>query len=656
MSLSIFLRDNDEPIPFQDVDVANVEAAHRAFEQRIEALRQEICSADAHDLEQGLIRRDDLNNEIDSLLSPVYLMKETHPDAAVREASHKAVEAMFATLNGLKLDEELYQSLETLAKANPELGGLPRRYLDKSLDDYRRNGFRLSAEKRQELKALDDKLSQLELAFQKHIAEDQQAYFFTDAELKGLPEDFLQAHRQEDGRYRVTTAYPSYMPIMKFAEVESVRKQMYTAYLNRAKEKNAPLLVDIIKLRHQRAELLGYQSHAHIQLEDKMAKDPATVWQFIQDLANRLPEKAKQDYAMLEECAKLKVLNSWDRMFYARLYVEKHYDIDEQVLKQYFSLDNVLEGIFDVCSQLFGIQISRKTSLPVWHEAVQAYEVFDSGTLIGRFYLDLFPRPNKYNHAACFGIRPGKRIKGRYQIPESALVCNFTPPSESRPSLLTHREVETMFHEFGHLLHQQLTTSPLSCFAGTSVARDFVEMPSQIMEHWAWEAQSLRRYAKHWQTGETIPEPLLEKLLATRHFNSGIDTQQQLFYGALDMTLHDGWLPNSAEEITEKVSTLQREYTLFEAVPDTCFQAGFGHLMGYSAGYYGYLWSRVFADDMFSKFKGDQLFSREVGQELRTKVMATGDTVDADEIVRDFLGREPSMDPFLEELGLAPTS
>jgi thimet oligopeptidase len=650
------MRSTDRPISFDRLTVLEVEQDHHFFKQRLEVLKQDICTAPPEDTHRSLIQRDDLNNEIESILSPLYLMKETHPDKDVRAACHKTVQEMLSDLNGLKLDEDLYRSLENFGRANVQLDEVSRRFFDKTMDDYLRNGFRLSSEERQRLKILEDQLIELELLFQKNIAEDEREMFFQAEELAGLPEDFLQAHRQDDGRYRITTAYPSYMPVMKFADSEAVRREVYTAYLNRAKGKNGSLLVKIIKLRDERAKLLGFNSHAHIQLEDKMAKTPQKVWEFIRELSQRLPEKAQQDYEMLKTLVQEEEVKSSNRIYLARLYTEKHFKIDEQKLKQYFSLENVLKGLFELCQSLFGIEIKLTPSLPVWHESVHAYEIFENGIYLGRFYLDLFPRSNKYNHAACFGIRPGKSLGDRYQTPESALVCNFTPPTDEQPSLLTHREVETMFHEFGHLLHQQLTTSPLSSFSGTSVARDFVEMPSQIMEHWTWEVESLRRFARHWKTEEVIPEDLLNRLIASRHFNSGIDTQQQLFYGALDMTLHDGWLPKNEAAITAKVAELQKQYTLFEAVPGTCFQAGFGHLMGYSAGYYGYLWSRVFADDMFSRFKGEHLFDAKVGHALRKIVLAAGDTVEADQIVRDFLGREPSIDPFLEGLGLAVSS
>ena len=309
--------------------------------------------------------------------------------------------------------------------------------------------------------------------------------------------------------------------------------------------------------------------------------------------------------------------------------------------------------------QLYGVDIEEKPTLPVWHEDVRAYEVSENGKRIGLFYLDFFPRDNKYSHAACFDIQSGKQLlEGSYATPYSALVCNFTPPSGDRPSLLTHRDVETLFHEFGHLMHQLLTTSPYAAFSGTSVMRDFVEMPSQIMEHWAWQPEALKQFSHHWQTGESLPDELIEKLIATKHLNSGLDAQQQMFYGVLDMTLHDRFDAdaNDGGNITELVAQLQNEYTLFPAVEGSHFEASFGHLVGYAAGYYGYLWSRVYADDMFSKFEEDGIFDLQTGTALRRAVLAKGNTEEPMDLIREFLGREPNMNAFLHHLGVHETT
>jgi len=282
---------------------------------------------------------------------------------------------------------------------------------------------------------------------------------------------------------------------------------------------------------------------------------------------------------------------------------------------------------------------------------VRGFEIFDGDRLIGRFYLDLFPRPNKYNHAACFGLRSGRLHGTGYQLPEAALVCNFPRPTAEKTSLLPHGEVETLFHEFGHLLHHMLTNAPLATFAGTSVVRDFVEMPSQIMEHWAWEKEALQRFAVHYLSGDPIPDDLVARMLAVKQLNSGIDVQQQLLYAAIDMTFHDGFESASAKDTTSLVQHLSERYTLFPLPEGTCLQASFGHLIGYAAGYYGYLWSRVFADDLYSVFKRDGIFSAETGRRFR-QVLAAGGGVDPMVLIEDFLGRAPNMDAFLAELGL----
>ena len=323
------------------------------------------------------------------------------------------------------------------------------------------------------------------------------------------------------------------------------------------------------------------------------------------------------------------------------------------MVKGYFSLDRVLAGIFELAQTLYGIRITPQSETPVWHPEVRAYDVVDEDNrFIARFYLDLHPRSNKYSHAACFGLRSGRQLEDGYQKPEAALVCNFPAPAEDKPSLLTHREVETLFHESGHLMHHLLTRASIAGFSGTSVSQDFVEMPSQIFENWVWEKEALKRFGVHYQTGETVPDALIEKMLATRHMNSGIDTQQQLFYATLDMSYHDGFLPEDAEATTRMLHKIQAEYTLFNTVEGTHMQASFGHLIGYSAAYYGYLWSRVYADDMFSVFKENGIFDGDTGRRFRDQVLARGDSEDPMVLIENFLGRKPGMDAFLANLGI----
>lgn len=639
------------PLAFDQVNVDVVNDAVQSVMAACREHREAILSSASDDVQNRLIRVDDLGACLDLVLSPIYLLKEVHPDKEIREACQKGVETLINFDTELDLDEELYASLKEFSEQQVSLSPVEQRFLKKRMDAYLRNGFQLDNEKREELKKLDERINQKQLLFERHIAEGNETLNFREEEMAGLPEHYRNEHRQDDGSYKVTTSYPDYVPFMKYAKNEAARRRFYMIYINRAKATNIDLLDEIIKLRVERSKLLGFDSFAAYQLEDKMAGSADQVWGFIKDLSERIKEKSQGDYQHLVQAIGKESVASWDKAYATQLYKASSFKLNEEEVKPYFSLDRVLEGLFDLSQQLFSVTI-KEVTLPVWEDSVRSFEVEDeAGEHVGRFYLDLYPRDNKYSHAACFSLRTGKLDGDQYHRPDAVLVCNFPKPTATRPSLLSHDDVETMFHEFGHLLHQLLTTSPLWSFAGTNVARDFVEMPSQILENWVWEKEALKRFARHHETNEPIPDELIDRMLAVKHLNSGVDSQQQLLYAALDMTYHDGFLPEDSGHTTRIYQELVSDYTLFAPVPGAHMQASFGHLIGYAAGYYGYLWSKVYALDMFSRFKKEGIYSAKVGAEYR-KVLAAGNTVEPMALMEDFLGRSPGMDAFLEFLGV----
>jgi thimet oligopeptidase len=381
------------------------------------------------------------------------------------------------------------------------------------------------------------------------------------------------------------------------------------------------------------------------------------------DEKKALKQKARQEYNE-QLTAKRQHLNddsiteihSWQKSFYKNWVERENYSVDQSIVKTYFPLESVLAGLFQITQNLFGVEYVHVDNASVWHPDVKMYEVHDNGKRIGIFYLDLHPRPNKYTHAACFGIISGKAWPQGYQIPVASLVCNFPEPTESKPALMSHDQVETFFHEFGHVLHNMLTTTELSGFSGTSVARDFVEAPSQIFENWVWNYESLKLFAKHYKTGEVLPRELYNNMLRAKNVNSGNNTLQQIFYGLIDMTLHDGFDPEGDLTTTDVVKKLQKEVTLYKFINGTNFQAAFGHLTGYAAGYYGYLWSQIYAQDMFSVFEKNGIMDPATGKRYRDIILAKGGSVDALELVKEFLQREPNQDAFLRSLGLTETN
>lgn len=647
------LRSPHMPIDFEKMTPEIIQDAANSIKAQVASLREAILASDVRDKQMRLVGLDDLHNALFRVLYPIYMMNETHPDAAIRQACNQCVNDLMNFLTDLRMDEAMYKAVKDFAAQKVSLNAAEARYLDQVLRAYERNGFQLDKPQRDKLKKIDLQLNELEISFQKTISDCDDHLMVTERDLDGLSDDFKTSHREADGRYKITIQFPDYDAVMKNAANEDLRKRLYHLYLNRGRGKNLPLLQEILRLRQERSHLLGFDTFAQYTLAEVMAKHTQRVWDFIDELSAKVADKARTDYNQLADFAGCERLASWNKSYISTRFKAERFDLDEEEVKCYFSMNRTLRGLFDLAETLYGVVFRESSVTPVWHEDVRAFEIVENDKVVGRFYLDFFPRPNKYSHAACFGLQSGKSLDdGSYQTPEAALICNFPKPTATKPSLLSHRNVETLFHEFGHLMHHLLTRAPLAALAGTSVLRDFVEMPSQIMENWVWEKAALQSFAKHYETGEPIPDNLIDRMLAVRYFNSGIDTQQQLFYGALDMTYHDGFLPDSPEDTTRVLAKLQAKYTLFETTPDTAMQASFTHLMGYSAGYYGYLWSRVYADDMFSVFKRGGIFEPAVGQRFRQQILAKGDTEEPMDLIQRFLGRKPEMEAFLANLGV----
>ncbi len=385
-----------------------------------------------------------------------------------------------------------------------------------------------------------------------------------------LQEDYKNARRQEDGKYKIDLTYPSYIPFMKFSNSESARKKLYTLYNNRASAKNPEVLIKVLILRQQMAELLGFKTYAEYRTGDRMAKTPQTVWDFENNLVDKLKEKAQMDYDELLSVKRAKlgsdtinVIQPWESGYYNNILLKEKYELDQNLVKEYFEINNVIDGLFQITQHLFGVEYEEVKDPSVWHKDVRLFNVKQDGKIISRFYIDLHPRPNKYSHAACFPMIGSKETENGPQLPTATLVCNFPAPTADMPSLLPHGDVETFFHEFGHVLHSVLTKTKLSSQSGTSVSRDFVEAPSQIFENWTWNYESLKLFAKHYKTGEVLPKELFDKMLAAKNVGSGLAYTQQVYYGILDFTLHDKYDPTSSEPIVEVMKGLQNKITLY---------------------------------------------------------------------------------------------
>ncbi|RZK13100.1 MAG: oligopeptidase A, partial [Hymenobacter sp.] len=423
--------------------------------------------------------------------------------------------------NEVELDEKLYRAVKDYSKTKEALAltGPHRKFLTETVDDYERNGFALTPEKRQELQKLNDKIADLSLAFGANIAKDKSFLLVNETGLKGLPEDYIKSRPREGAAYRINVDGPAYGTFMKYAQSEPLRKQLYVLYNNRAAEANLPLLTQLLIERQQKAQLLGYKTYAAYQTSSRMAKNPETVWAFETKLVERVKVKSQQD---LDELLAVKrtylkdpsvqTIAPWETSFYNNLLMQNKYQLDAEKVKEYFEVNHVVNGLFQTTQQLFALKFTEAKNPSVWHPDARMFEVQRDGKLIGRFYIDLFPRDNKYSHAACFGVQSGRATAQGYQLPTAVLLCNFNAPTPGKPALMTHSQVVTFFHEFGHVMHNLLTTAELSSQSGTSVKRDFVEAPSQMLENWAWNYDALQTFAKHYQTGEVLPKPLYDKM------------------------------------------------------------------------------------------------------------------------------------------------
>ena len=592
-------------------------------------------------------------------------MESVSPDEAERDLGSRASKETGEFYIEFEQDERLFRALRAFLETNPRLEGEDARLAERLERDFRRAGMGLPQEKRERLLAVEKELNELEIEFRKNIRDDDTTLLLLPEELAGIPDSFLDTLPRSGGVVIARMDGPLIRRIFDQCEVEGTRQKASIA-LGRRAEPNLEVLEKLIGLRHEKANLLGYPTTGHYETEIRMAHDPEAVMRFYDDLVPKLRRKALLDFEELQQAKRehtgdpAAVLKSWDVSFYTSYLRRERYEVDDEEVRQYFPLEAVTNGLFSITQKIYGlryVEIDPARAVAagrrMWHPDVHLYEVRDAASdeLLGEFYVDLHPREGKYNHAAQFPLAMRKVWPdGSITRPLVALVCNFTKPTADRPALLSHDEVETYFHEFGHCLHSLLTEATCITFAGTQVARDFVEAPSQMFENWVWDAAVLQTFARRWDTREPFPAELLRGMLAARHLASGLTTEGQVFLGRMDMAFHSD--PDGVVDTSAVKDEVYRETRLFEPVEGSWSQASFGHLVGYQAGYYGYLWSLVFAQDMASVFRDEGFLEPAAGLRYRKAILSRGGTVDELDMVRRYLGREPRTDAFLEHLGL----
>ena len=574
--------------------------------------------------------------------------------------------------NDLLLNEALFARVKTVFDARKNLG-LNREQemlLEKQYKGFSRNGANLSEDKKTDLRKIDAQLSKLKLTFGENVLAETNAYemLITDeAELAGLPDGAKEAAAQtakenDKEGWMFTLQYPSYIPFMTYASNRELRKKLSLAFGARAFQDNAfnneKNVLDIANLRHQRAQLLGYESHAHFVLEERMAKTPQKVYDFSNELLEKAKPAAQKEFNELQAFAKeldgIDQLQKWDSAYYAEKLKQKLFSLDDEQLKPYFKLENVIQGVFTVAEKLFGLQFEADDSIDSYHSDVKTYQVRDAeGVLVAIFYADFHPRSGKRGGAWMTSYKPQQIKEGLNDRPHVSIVCNFTKPTASKPSLLTFNEVTTLFHEFGHALHGMLANTTYKGLSGTNVYWDFVELPSQVLENWCYEKETLQLFAHHYDTGELIPMELIAKIKESAAFHEGMQTLRQLSFGLLDMSWH-GADPSAIKNVKEFEKEAFKNTSLYPETPSTCMSTAFSHIFqgGYSAGYYSYKWAEVLDADAFAYFKEEGIFNKKVATKFKDYVLSQGGTQDPMELYVKFRGQKPNPDALLKRAGL----
>jgi thimet oligopeptidase len=552
--------------------------------------------------------------------------------------------------------EDVFNALNEYAARGEKLGEVEARLLEKTLLDFKRNGLGLEPRKKNKVKKLMKELIGLELQFSKNLREVNDALELAADELKGLPEDFkARLKKSEKGGYLVTMNYPDYVPFMDNADNGDARRRLESMFNNRCSAANVKLMEDALALRRRIAKLLGYSSFAEYVLADRMAASSANVFSFLERAWGKLKKKGRRELRarMKLKGGEDKTMRTWEWRYYNNLLKKNKYSIDHEKIKEYFPVETVVKGMFEVFGEVFRVRF-EPAALNTWHKDVRAYEVKNpDGSIAAYFYFDLFPRDGKYKHAACFGIRHGRELEdGTYELPAAAIVGNFPAPSGDNPALLKFDDVVTLFHEFGHVTHNIFTKARYGKFSGTSVSRDFVEVPSKMLENWAYDPAVLRRISGHYKNpGEKLPEKTIKKLIEARNMDSGLVYLRQLFFSLLDMRYHTA---RGKVDTTRLYEKLMKKISLIPMSPDTHPQASFGHLMGgYEAGYYSYLWSEVIAADLFGAFEAAGVMNPETGAKYRELILAPGRSYDEAAQVAKFLGRPAAEDAFLRSIDAA---
>jgi oligopeptidase A len=659
--------------PFSQIQMSDYQPA---FETTIAAARAEIDTI-THNSEKPSFKNtiealDFSGQTLDRLSSIFFNLNSAETCDEMQKIAQEVSPLLTAFSNDVSLNEGLFQRVKTIYDQKDDLTLTPEQatLLDKKYKSFARNGALLSEDKKTRLREIDTELAKLKLTFGENVlaeTNNYQLHITNEANLKGLPEGAIEmartlAESKEKEGWIFTLDFPSYLPFVTYADTRELRKEITIAAGKKAFQNNEfdnqAITLQIAKLRHERANLLGYETHAHFVLEERMAQNPNQVKTFLNDLLAKAKPAAEKEFAQLTAFAKeldgIDQLEKWDGPYYSEKLKQKLFNLDDELLKPYFKLENVLNGAFTVANKLFGLTFKEISTIDKYHADVQTFEVIDEkNELVALFYADFFPRKGKRNGAWMTSFKPQYIQNGINERPHISNVCNFTPPTPTKPSLLTFNEVTTLFHEFGHGLHGMLANTTYPSLSGTSVYWDFVELPSQMMENWCYEPEALALFAKHYETGEIIPQEYVEKIKESASFLEGMATLRQLSFGLLDMAFHSA-NPTEITDIKAFEKTAFEGTSLYPDVAENCMSVSFSHIFqgGYSSGYYSYKWAEVLDADAFAYFQEKGIFNSEVATKFKENILSKGGTEHPMILYKRFRGQEPKPEALLKRAGL----
>lgn len=672
------LVDLEFPIPFDRIRAEHIEPAILELVARSERRLEEIANQTGpRTWENTMAALDALTAALDQAMSVVRHLKEAATTAEIRAAHAKVEPLVIAFHSRLMLHGGLWEAIRRYSESEgaASLTGVRARYLEKTVADFRRHGADLPPEEKKRLEEIDVELGRVTTSFADNVLDSTNAFEYLiedEGGLAGLPPSAIIMARESAemkglSGWRFTLQSPSYLAILTYLDDASVRESFYRAYQSRASREphdNKASVVRILELRRAKATLLGYHDFADFAVADRMAGTGGRAEEFLQGLrARTVPFFQRENADLLAFRQELegpgaKPLEAWDVAYYAEKLRRARYDFDEEMLRPYFPLERVVDGMFEIVRRLFGIRVTEKKGVPVWDAQVRFYEIADAdGTLLGAFYADWYPRENKRPGAWMDAFITGQPGASGGFTPHLGLMCgNLTPPIGGKPALLTHRDVETIFHEFGHLLHHCLSRVEIRCLAGTAVAWDFVELPSQIMENWCWERASLDLISGHFESGAALPDHLFQRMVRARTFRTANAQMRQLSFGITDLALHRHYDPATDGDVVDYSRGILASFSPAPLYSDHAMINSFSHLfsspMGYAAGYYSYKWAEVLDADAFTVFRNEGIFNESAGRRFRDRILARGDSADPGQLFRDFVGRDPDAQALLVRAGL----